>query len=75
MDFGILDLALNNGNVFGEWWIDGFLEFWITNIFVIIYTYFVLSKFKNQSHFIFLWSMECLKLSASFYLHNFNIKL
>jgi len=75
LDFEILDLALNNGNVFGQLWIDGFLGFWITNLFVIIYTFFVLSNFKDQSHFIFLWSMECLELKASFYIHNSNIKL
>jgi hypothetical protein len=75
LDFGILDLALNNGNVFDQLWIDGFMGFWITNLFVIIYTFFVLSNFKDRSHFIFLWSMECLELKASFYIHNSNIKL
>jgi hypothetical protein len=27
LDIGILDLALNNGNVFGQWSINGFLWF------------------------------------------------
>ncbi len=27
LDFGILDIALNNGNVFGQWSIDGFIGF------------------------------------------------
>jgi hypothetical protein len=51
LDFGILDVALNNGNLFGQWWIDGFLGFWITNIFVIYYIYIYIVKILKSKPF------------------------
>jgi hypothetical protein len=53
LDFGILDLTLNDGNVFGQWWINGFLGFRITNLFVFIYTFFgQFLKIETFSYFV-----------------------